>query len=183
MQRRWWRLILAAVLVGADEASKAWASHALSGRGTVWLWRPWLSLQLLYNPGATLGMGADHARAITVFSALAVAAFVVLVWRVERGGTGLTLLLGGAAGNLASRLAHGAVTDFVHLWFWPGIFNLADVFLRLGALLAVVAFTLGGAQATDRQQAALDPTAPTWPRALRSTAQHRRLPPHPGGRA
>jgi len=133
--------------LGADAASKAWASRALSAGGTVWLWRPWLSLRLLYNTGAMLGVGADHARAITLFAALAVIALIVLVLRVERGIGGLTLLLGGAAGNLVSRLTHGAVTDFVHLWFWPGIFNFADVFLRLGAVLAAASLLLGGSGA------------------------------------
>ena len=44
-------------------------------------------------------------------------------------------MLGGAAGNLSSRLSQGVVTDFIHVWFWPGIFNLADAFLRVGAVL------------------------------------------------
>ncbi len=156
MRRRWFRLMAAAALLGADITSKAWAAHALSGRGIVWVWRPWLSLQLLYNAGATLGVGADHARAITAFSALAVAALIMLVWGAERGAVGLTLMLGGAAGNLASRLAHGAVTDFVHLWFWPGIFNLADVFLRVGAVLAVAAWIFGGAHAPEGRSEATE---------------------------
>lgn len=144
MRRRWWRLLAAAAVLAADAASKAWARSALRGHGTVWVWRPWLSLRLLYNAGATLGVGADHPRVITAVSAVAVAALIVVVPRAERGSAGLTLMLGGAAGNLASRWAAGAVTDFVHVWFWPGIFNLADVSLRLGALLAFVALLRGG---------------------------------------
>lgn len=135
MAYRWWRLVPAAAALGADAASKAWARAALSHAGVVWIWRPWLSLQLLYNAGATLGLGADHSRWITAVSVLAVAALVVLVVRSEHGGAGLVLMLGGAAGNLDSRLSQGAVTDFIHVWFWPGIFNLADVFLRVGALV------------------------------------------------
>ncbi len=135
MSRRWWRLIPAAAALGVDAASKAWARSTLSHAGTVWLWRPWLSLRLVYNAGATLGVGADHSRLITLLSALAVGALVVLVLRCERGSAGLVLMLGGAAGNLSSRLSQGVVTDFIHVWFWPGIFNLADAFLRVGAVL------------------------------------------------
>lgn len=135
MSRRWWRLIPAAAALGVDAASKAWARSTLSHAGTVWLWRPWLSLRLVYNAGATLGVGADHSRLITLLSALAVGALVVLVLRCDRGSAGLVLMLGGAAGNLSSRLSQGAVTDFIHVRFWPGIFNLADVFLRVGAVL------------------------------------------------
>jgi|GEM_PF-4643255 len=114
MRWRWKRLIPAAAAFGLDATTKTWASHALRDRGIVWLWRPWLSLRLLFNTGAMLGAGADHARAITVFSVVAVVALVVLVLRTEQGAAGLTLMLGGAAGNLASRLSRGAVTDFVH---------------------------------------------------------------------
>ena len=138
MAHRWWRLIPAAAAVGADAASKAWARAALGHAGVVWPWRPWLSLQLLYNSGATLGVGAAHEPWITAFSAVAVAVLVVLAVRSERGGIGLALMLGGAAGNLVSRLSQGAVTDFIRVWFWPGIFNLADVFLRVGALVLLV---------------------------------------------
>ena len=163
MGRRWWRLLAAAAVLAADAVSKAWARSALRGQGTVWVWRPWLSLRLLYNAGATLGVGADHPRAITALSAVAVVALIVVVLRAERGAVGLTLMLGGAAGNLASRLAAGVVTDFVHVWFWPGIFNLADLSLRLGALLTVLALlrgdTRGAARARKRPGGAASPHA------------------------
>ncbi len=126
---------IAAAAVVADLATKAWARRALSGRGVLWLWRPWFSLRLLYNTGATLGVGAAHERVITVASGVLVLVLAAMVWRVRRGGVGLALMLAGGVGNLASRLLQGRVTDFAHVWFWPGIFNLADVFLRGGALL------------------------------------------------
>ena len=48
------------------------------------------------------------------------------------------LLLGGAAGNIIDRLAHGAVTDWVKLPHWPA-FNLADVAITAGVITLVVA--------------------------------------------
>jgi lipoprotein signal peptidase len=48
----------------------------------------------------------------------------------------------GAAGNLLDRLTqpprplHGAVTDWIHVWFYGPTFNLADVWLRGGVLIA-----------------------------------------------
>jgi signal peptidase II len=78
--------------------------------------------------------------------------WTVLVWIAAFGGAalvvalapsvgigaaiGLVLALGGAAGNLADRLARGAVVDFIALWSWPP-FNLADAAMLIGwALLA-----------------------------------------------
>jgi signal peptidase II len=45
---------------------------------------------------------------------------------------------GGAPGNLVDRVARGYVVDFVHVEHWP-VFNMADVFLVVGAALLVVA--------------------------------------------
>jgi signal peptidase II len=46
----------------------------------------------------------------------------------------LTLILSGAISNIIDRLQLGCVIDFIDLKFWP-IFNLADVFIVLGAIL------------------------------------------------
>jgi signal peptidase II len=45
----------------------------------------------------------------------------------------LALIFAGAAGNYADRIWRGYVVDFVHLAHWP-VFNLADVYITLGAL-------------------------------------------------
>lgn len=137
------RFAIAAAALVIDQLTKAWARPALTGRGTLWVWRPWLSLRLLYNTGAMLGVAAGHQRLIVIFSALVVVALAWGVWRVRRGGVGLALMLAGGAGNLASRLAQGRVTDFIQVSFWPGIFNFADVVLRVGVVLFVTAYVFG----------------------------------------
>lgn len=54
---------------------------------------------------------------------------------------GLSLVLGGALGNLYDRVARGAVTDFLDFYIasyhWPA-FNLADTGLSVGAALVVL---------------------------------------------
>jgi signal peptidase II len=47
-------------------------------------------------------------------------------------------VLGGAAGNLLDRIAHGYVVDFISIWKWP-VFNLADVFITVG-IFSIVLF-------------------------------------------
>ena len=142
--RRSWRLLPALGILGADALSKAWVIRALGGRGVLWVWRPLLSLRLLYNPGAGLGSGADHAWAATILCAGAVALLAFWLLRAERGRFGLTLMLGGVAGDLAGHLGPGTVADFINLWLWPGIFNLADVSLRLGAVCFAVGWLRRG---------------------------------------
>ena len=49
----------------------------------------------------------------------------------------ISLILGGAIGNLIDRFANGFVVDFIGVYKWPN-FNLADIFITVGVLLLLV---------------------------------------------
>ena len=57
---------------------------------------------------------------------------------------GLSLVLGGGLGNLIDRFDNYTVTDFISVNFgdlyFPAIFNLADMFITIGALLIIIYF-------------------------------------------
>ena len=50
---------------------------------------------------------------------------------------GLMLITSGAISNVIDRLHYGCVIDFIDLKFWP-IFNLADIFIIVGAILLLI---------------------------------------------
>lgn len=50
----------------------------------------------------------------------------------------LYLILSGAVSNIIDRLYFGCVIDFINIPFWPAIFNLADVFIVIGAMILLV---------------------------------------------
>jgi len=75
-----------------------------------------------------------------------VVAAVLIVWLLRRGGdrwycTGLSLILGGAIGNLLDRITLGHVVDFLLFhwrdWYYPA-FNVADSAITLGAALLIL---------------------------------------------
>ena len=83
-----------------------------------------------------------------VLSTGALAVISVLLWRMQgRAGEsrlmrwGLSLILGGAFGNLYDRVIHGTVTDFLELYYngfsWPA-FNVADSAITIGAGLVLL---------------------------------------------
>ncbi len=81
-----------------------------------------------------------------LFSAVAIAAAILIVWLLRRGGdrwycAGLALILGGALGNLWDRLTLGLVVDFLLFhwrgWFYPA-FNVADSAITVGAALLIL---------------------------------------------
>ncbi len=79
------------------------------------------------------------------FSIAAMLIVAVLLWKERRGlsttAIALSLILGGAAGNLWDRIASGRVVDFLLLYVkkyqWP-VFNLADSCIVIGAVLLVM---------------------------------------------
>jgi signal peptidase II len=102
------------------------------------------------NTGAAFSLFADspsHWKTVLLisFSAIAMVVVSVLLWRQSRAlsltGVALSLILGGAVGNLWDRVASGRVVDFllfyVSKYEWP-VFNLADSAIVVGAALLVI---------------------------------------------
>lgn len=130
--RRWLSYAVAALVVGLDQASKAWAVTHLPLRGSAPLLPGLLELQLTANSGAAFSLFSGSSTALAVVSLLVAAAVVVWLQRQRRLGLWRALasglLLGGATGNGIDRWRLGAVVDFLALIpiHFP-IFNLADV--------------------------------------------------------
>jgi signal peptidase II len=144
----WWSAGIAVIGLAADAASKAWADSALRNGHQVTIAGGLLRLRLVINHGATFGAGAGYEPLLAV---VALAGVVLLgLWavrassRAERAGAALAAA--GAAGNLVDRLArapsvlHGGVVDWLHVSFYGPTFNLADLWLRGGLLLAAAAW-------------------------------------------
>ena len=101
-----------------------------------------LGLQLAFNPGAILSLGAGSTLAITVFTGLSVIALIVAATRVRSvlAATAIGFILGGGLGNLVDRMVappapgRGMVTDFLA---YGNLFigNLADVALGAGVIV------------------------------------------------
>ena len=104
----------------------------------------------LENPGAAFSLFAEStspfktALLVTLsLAALAVVGF--LLWRSRNDYNittlSLSLILGGAVGNLWDRLADGMVTDFLDFYLgihhWPP-FNIADSAIVVGAMLLLL---------------------------------------------
>ena len=130
----------AAALAAADLAAKSLAEQHLAGR-TVDLGV--VDLRLGYNSGAAFSLGAGLPSWVVIAVAgLITAGVAVFAWRAAADASwplmvGLSAVLAGAAGNLVDRSGDGLVTDYLHTGWWP-TFNLADVFITLGA--STVAF-------------------------------------------
>ena len=132
--------------LATDAATKDWALSALRGGHQITAGGGIVRLQLVANHGAAFGIGAGHEAIVAVVSLALIVALGVWAVRAATGAEriGAWLAVGGGLGNLLDRVVrspgglHGAVVDWIHLSFYGPTFNLADVWLRGGLLLAVL---------------------------------------------
>ena len=145
MLNRW--LSLSALVIVLDQLSKAWMSnHFAFGESLTVL--SVFNLVLTHNTGAAFSFLNDAGGMQRwLFSIIAVAASGWIVWLLRRHhqqllfSWGLSMILGGALGNLIDRLSYGYVVDFLSFhWgahYFPA-FNLADSSITCGAFLLIL---------------------------------------------
>lgn len=110
---------------------------------------PFLNFTLAYNQGAAFSFLSDQGGwQRGFFIAVALVVTLVLVAWLRRLGRGewrtalsLSLVIGGAVGNLIDRVIHGYVIDFIDVyygsWHWPA-FNVADSAICVGVALLLL---------------------------------------------
>lgn len=141
---RW--LLLAVIVVLLDQATKLAILQVFSV-GEILPLTPFFNLTLTYNPGAAFSFLADAGgwqKWFFVVLALGVSGWIVVMLKShcqERLlSLALSLVLGGALGNVIDRFAYGAVVDFLDFYLGTShfpAFNLADSAITVGAVLLI----------------------------------------------
>jgi signal peptidase II len=133
--------LLIVLAFGLDRLSKWWAAAYLAEQGPTEL-HPLLSLYPIYNRGIAFGLAQGIGPIVGWLSIIVVLGLLVYMVRLPRSmglmRVGLALLIGGALGNLVDRVTAGQVLDFITTPLRPGVFNVADVMIYAGILLALV---------------------------------------------
>ncbi len=139
-----WSIALLAVLIGLDQVLKYWTVTHLALGESATLLPGVLQLTRLHNYGAAWSSLSGKVVALLVITAvLLVAVSWLLIKKIVRHPLGVTaglFLLGGGLGNMIDRVFRGYVVDMLDispLFDYP-IFNLADCFIVVGAVLGAV---------------------------------------------
>lgn len=126
-----------AVSFAASLLAAVIAEHFLTER--VALLGSFAGLQLSHNTGVAFGVTFPPLlQSLLITAALVIVAR--LAWTTARTAgerIAFGMILGGALGNIADRLADGRVTDFFQVGTFP-IFNVADSFVTIGVALLLV---------------------------------------------
>lgn len=156
--------LFVAIIVYVDQLSKWWATEEILKAGNgygffEWITRipeiadyrskemlPFVDFVMVWNNGISFGMFQSDDPVVPLLITLVTAAVIIgfIVWMVRTDirnvAGGLSMVVGGAIGNLIDRMRFDAVIDFLdfHIfgWHWPA-FNLADTCIVLGIAFVV----------------------------------------------
>lgn len=156
-------LIVTFLVILSDQLSKTLITHRFLPGESIPVLGDFFRLTFVLNPGGVFGTKLGSQNFYTLVSILAIG---VILWFFYKTGVkgnllriGLSLVLGGAVGNLIDRFRFGEVVDFLDFDFfninlspkpilffrfpgfsidrWP-VFNLADSFVLIGMILVMI---------------------------------------------
>jgi len=144
------QLVVALAVIVLDQIVKAMVRSRLMLHESITVIPGFFDLTRVHNTGAAYGFlnGVDFPFKTALLACVATAALIGLALyavKLDRNQgltrAGLTLVIGGAAGNLIDRVTAGYVLDFVDLYrgnwhFWA--FNVADSAISIGVVLMIL---------------------------------------------
>lgn len=150
---RWVSIASIVALVLVDRLTKVWIEANISLFDSKPIITGFFHIVHTKNSGAAFGLFNDAPSSVRtmlliIVSGAITAMIVNLLWQSTKPGQGsrmlqaaLTLVLGGALGNLHDRIRFGFVTDFLQVFIgtyeWPA-FNVADSAITVGAVLMAI---------------------------------------------
>jgi signal peptidase II len=142
-------LLVIPLVVALDQISKLWVR---ANSPQIELLPDLLNLVHVENRGAAFGL-FDNQTLFLVAVGIISLVVIVLILRYLSPATilsivSVSLILGGAVGNLIDRISRGSVTDFIEfhvqdVFLWPA-FNFADSFVVIGTLTFILSLFQNG---------------------------------------
>ena len=141
--------ILSIFVIFLDQGSKFLTKHYMDLYESKEVLGDYLKYTYIRNPGMAFGIQIGNKTLFTIFSIIA--SVVIFIYLLKTRGNekyiklSLSLILGGAIGNLIDRISYGSVVDFIDVGIgnlrWP-IFNVADSAVTVGMviLIAIILF-------------------------------------------
>lgn len=142
------------LLIGADQVSKKLAQAHLMGKGTISVIGDFFVLVYATNRGGFLSFGSNANQWLwwlffVVLPILVLIFFTVYIILKKKEDVFYlsfwVFVISGGIGNLIDRVLYGEVTDFMHIdfgLFKTGVFNIADLYLNVFALLVVLIYLI-----------------------------------------
>lgn len=144
--RKWLPLVLIVPgMILLDQVSKTWVQANLELYESIELLPPVLYITRSYNTGVAFGIGSGSGGFVLVLSLVITLVLLYFYIRSEAQAhwqhIGLSLIVGGAGGNIIDRFLHGLVIDFVHFVIpdlISNVSNFADHAIVIGVAVLII---------------------------------------------
>jgi len=159
---RVYHFLIAFIVLLLDRLTKRLVAKDISLHDSVTVIKRVFYITHVENRGAAFGIFNDSPSQwkiglLVLFSIIALVIVSELLWKsshtLTASAIGLSLILGGALGNLWDRLLNGRVVDFLLVYIgsyqWPA-FNVADSAIVVGAGLLVFEILFAKAPAAEK---------------------------------
>ena len=143
-------LIIISILV--DFFSKIYISNLLDNNETI-IFTNYIILEKFYNKGIAFSVFNSDSTLINYIILFIIILIITFITRLfitqfnklkQNEVIAYSLIIGGAVGNMIDRIMHGYVLDFIFIhynsFYFPAIFNLADVSISLGVFFLLLAY-------------------------------------------
>lgn len=135
-------LIIAAVVVAADQIIKFFVVSNLKPVGTITVIDGVFNLTYVENKGVAFGLFKDMRWFFVVVTLIFIVAIVFYMLKQRPEGKLFYvlagLIIGGGVGNLIDRILYGYVVDYLSLSFFPPVCNFADYCISAGVIILAV---------------------------------------------
>ena len=157
--------LITLIAVALDQFTKVLVSRNMALGDTIPIIKDVLHITYVENRGAAFSMLSESRWVFLTFSTLAIAAIIYVMIKFRRelsklSSLSLAMVLGGAIGNMIDRtfrggvLFDGAVVDFIDFRLINfAVFNVADSFVCVGAVLLVLSVILDEKKAREKKTA------------------------------
>lgn len=146
-------------VIALDQVTKAVVSHGMDLNEAIAVVPGFFNLVFIKNPGAAFGIlsRAGAMGKIVLIAATLAELFIILLFlknaKTRLFAFALSMIAGGAVGNLIDRIKNGAVVDFLDFYagslHWPA-FNVADSAITTGVVIAFIAMYFKGGHCEGR---------------------------------
>ena len=131
-------IVIVAFVVFLDQVTKYLAVKYLMPIGSYPVIKNFFHLTYVENKGAAFGMLQNKTLFFIVITVIVGAVLIYSMIKLPENSVynyTLAMILGGAIGNLIDRVRLGYVVDFIDFKFFPAVFNVADSFIVIGAII------------------------------------------------